>query len=224
MNNFPSFQEFLETTSAQVPITHFITRLILAGLLSWVLTWVYVRYGGSLSNRRSFARNFVPLSLTTMLIIQIVKSSLALSLGLVGALSIIRFRAAIKEPEELTYLFLAIAIGLGFGADQGLITFVAFTISIMIIALLHMQTISSNREENLYITVSSKVPAIELFEEITNRLEEYSQRVVLKRLDESSDFLEATFFIEFSSFGNLCKAKNELKNIDKNITVSFLET
>ena len=40
----------------------------------------------------------------------IVKSSLALSLGLVGALSIVRFRAAIKEPEELVYLFLIIAI------------------------------------------------------------------------------------------------------------------
>ena len=56
------------------------------------------------------------ITMTTMLIISIVKSSLALSLGLVGALSVIRFRAAIKEPEELTYLFLTIAIGLGFGA------------------------------------------------------------------------------------------------------------
>ena len=50
--------------------------------------------------------------MTTMLIISIVKSSLALSLGLVGALSIIRFRAAIKEPEELAYLFLAIGISI----------------------------------------------------------------------------------------------------------------
>ena len=51
-------------------------------------------------------------------VILIVKSSLALSLGLVGALSIVRFRTPIKEPEELIYLFLAIAIGLGFGAGQ----------------------------------------------------------------------------------------------------------
>ena len=51
-----------------------------------------------------------------------VKSSLALSLGLVGALSIVRFRAAIKEPEELIYLFLTIAAGLGTGAGQIKIT------------------------------------------------------------------------------------------------------
>ena len=52
-----------------------------------------------------------------MLIIFVVKSSLALSLGLVGALSIVRFRSAIKEPEELTFLFLNIALGIGFGAN-----------------------------------------------------------------------------------------------------------
>jgi hypothetical protein len=61
------------------------------------------------------------ITMTTMLIITIVKASLALSLGLVGALSIVRFRAAIKEPEELAYLFLAIAIGLDFGAGQRVI-------------------------------------------------------------------------------------------------------
>ena len=53
-----------------------------------------------------------------MIIITIVKSSIALSLGLVGALSIVRFRAAIKEPEELTFLFICIAIGVGLGAGQ----------------------------------------------------------------------------------------------------------
>ena len=57
-----------------------------------------------------------------MVMITIVKSSLALSLGLVGALSIVRFRTAIKEPEELSYAFLSIAIGLGLGADQRLTT------------------------------------------------------------------------------------------------------
>jgi hypothetical protein len=61
------------------------------------------------------------ITMTTMLIITIVKASLALSLGLVGALSILRFRAAIKEPKELAYWFLAIAIGLDFGARQRVI-------------------------------------------------------------------------------------------------------
>ena len=70
--------------------------------------------------RSDFSRNFVLLACTTMMIIAMVKSALAISIGLLGALSIVRFRAAIKEPEELCYLFLAIGLGVGFGASVGL--------------------------------------------------------------------------------------------------------
>ena len=107
---FETFEDFIANTSTRIPIITFIFNFCITGLLTIPLSWAYINYGGSLSNRRTFSKNFILLSMTTMLIISIVKSSLALSLGLVGALSIIRFRAAIKEPEELAYLFIAIAI------------------------------------------------------------------------------------------------------------------
>ena len=112
MNKIETFNEFLVSDTIQIPIYDFIINLILGAILSYLLNRLYVRYGRSLSNRNSFGENFMLITMTTMLIISIVKSSLALSLGLVGALSIVRFRAAIKEPEELAYLFLAIGIGL----------------------------------------------------------------------------------------------------------------
>src|SRR3990167_973316 len=104
----------------------FIFNLLLAMFLGLILRDLYIRYGFSLTNRKTLASNFVMLILTTMFIITVVKSSLALSLGLVGALSIVRFRTAIKEPEELAYLFFCISIGLGLGADQVVITLVGF--------------------------------------------------------------------------------------------------
>lgn len=64
------------------------------------------------------SRVFPLLILATAVIISVIKSSLALSLGLVGALSIVRFRAAIKEPEELVHLFICIGIGICLGAEQ----------------------------------------------------------------------------------------------------------
>lgn len=90
-------------------IPNFLFAFLVCAVLCYLLSRLYVRYGNALSNRKVFARNFIILGLTTMFIITVVKNSLALSLGLVGALSIVRFRSAIKEPEELTYLFLTIA-------------------------------------------------------------------------------------------------------------------
>src|SRR3989338_6452859 len=121
-------QNFLSNQNIQIPILNFLVNLILAAILGYILSLIYTKYGKSLSNRQTFARNFVLLAVTTTLIITVVKSSLALSLGLVGALSIVRFRAAIKEPEELAFLFLTIAIGLGLGAGQLKITVISFLI------------------------------------------------------------------------------------------------
>ena len=61
------------------------------------------------NNVENSPKNFILLGIATCIVITIVKNSLALSLGLVGALSIVRFRAAIKEPEELVYLLFVIA-------------------------------------------------------------------------------------------------------------------
>ena len=71
-----------------------------------------------------------------ILVINVIQSSIALSLGLVGALSIVRFRTPVKEAEELVFIFLAIAIGLGLGARYIMITSVAFTLATFIIFFL----------------------------------------------------------------------------------------
>jgi len=92
-----------------------VLNLLLGAAMSTIVAWFYARHGEAMSNRQRFARLIPMLSLTTILVISVIKASLALSLGLVGALSIVRFRTAIKDPEELLYLFLAIAIGLGLG-------------------------------------------------------------------------------------------------------------
>ena len=70
---------------------------------------------------------------------------MALSLGLVGALSIVRFRAAIKEPEELVYLFFIIAIGLANGANQFILSIIA---TVIIVAFLFLRNFYKNRKNN----------------------------------------------------------------------------
>ena len=96
--------------------------------------------------------------MTITLIISIVKSSLSLSLGLVGALSIVRYRAAIKEPEELAYLFITIAIGLGLGANQQLPTIVAFAIIVTTIVVRHFLTRKGKQGGHMNYNLTISIP------------------------------------------------------------------
>ena len=216
-------EEYLNNAQANIPVFGFIVNILLSALLATLLSWIYVNYGYSLSNRKQFGKNFLLITMTTMLIISIVKSSLALSLGLVGALSIIRFRAAIKEPEELAFLFLAIGIGLGFGADQTAITLVAFAIISIIIMLAKKFSKKFHDNQNLHLTIqsngSNKISIDAIIEILKNNCDE----VDLKRLDETKETLEASFMIESPNFNQLNKAKGELQKLNENINITLLD-
>ena len=101
--------------------------------------------GRALNDKDYFSDTFIPLAIITTLVITVIKFSLALSLGLVGALSIVRFRAAIKEPEELVYLFFIIAIGLANGANQFILSIIA---TVIIVAFLFLRNFYKNRKNN----------------------------------------------------------------------------
>jgi uncharacterized membrane protein YhiD involved in acid resistance len=156
-----------------------------------------------------------------MIIITIVKSSLALSLGLVGALSIVRFRAAIKEPEELAYIFFTIAIGLGFGADQRMITLVGFFALILIIYLKNREE-STKDSQNYHFTVQANRSS-SLLNRVVEILKKNALRLDLKRLDESHERMEAAFKVEFSDFDAFNKTKEELHSLEDSVKVSFID-
>jgi hypothetical protein len=222
MGKMQTFQEFLTSQSVQVPVLGFVLNLILAVILSYILSRFYAKYGNSLSNRKMFARNFVLITMATMLVISIVKASLALSLGLVGALSIVRFRAAIKEPEELSYLFLAIAIGLGFGADQRIITVVAFAI-IMSIIWLRRSSYKSEENQSLFLTISSHNPHKVELDQIVETLKKHCSGISIKRFDETKELIEASFVVQVDNFKQLNQSKADLRKLNDTMTITFLQ-
>lgn len=121
------------STANEVNFIYIIIACLLCVICSYILQIIFKNKSSSFSNRAQL-QNLIPiLSVTVFLVISVVKSSLALSLGLVGALSIVRFRTPIKEPEELTYIFIAIAIGVGFASGQIILTSTIFFIIIMVI-------------------------------------------------------------------------------------------
>jgi uncharacterized membrane protein YhiD involved in acid resistance len=203
-------------------IPGFIFSFIVCAFLSLILAKFYVRYGNALSNRKAFSKNFIVLAITTMFIISVVKSSLALSLGLVGALSIVRFRSAIKEPEELTYLFLTIAIGLGCGAGLTVLTVVAFVGFVVVIWFVNKNQ-QSVETQNLYLTISSNQPQAIDLKNVVEILRKNCSGIKLKRTDENSSGVEASFYVEFDDFEKLEQAKTEIKNIHSSIAITFMD-
>jgi len=214
-----TFEEFLANQQIQIDYSYLIVALLMAALLSFILTKLYVKYGISISNRKRFSSNFILLTTTTTLIIIIVKSSLALSLGLVGALSIVRFRAAIKEPEELAFLFLTISIGLGLGAGQLLTTLVAFSIISLLIWGRHF-VYKKEENQNLYLTISGENIKLK---DIINILKRSCLSVHLKRFDQLEGILEASFLVDFDSINKLEETKKELDNLSKSVNITYLD-
>ena len=159
-----------------------------------------------------------------MTVISIVKSSLALSLGLVGALSIVRFRAAIKEPEELTYLFLAISIGLGLGADQRLIIIISFILTVfVIIGLKKITRDELLSQSNMFITISSQDKKNVNLDAIVNIVNNSCDRVDLRRLDSGADLIEVTFNTQVNNTESLENLTQKLTDIDSNIKITFID-
>lgn len=209
-------------SSGESSIVDFLINIFITIILSYIIGLVYSKYGNSLSNRKKLLQTFVLISVTVMLVISIVKSSLALSLGLVGALSIVRFRTAIKEPEELVYFFVAIALGLGMGANQRLVTLVGAIIIILYIVIQNMNNVRNVVQQNLIVTISNTSETGFDENKILEVLNKHSSKIDLRRLDAANNSSELSLNIEFNNFESIIKAKNDLKTIG-DIQFSFIE-
>ncbi len=108
---------FLESVTEFSAADTFI-GMIFALVMGLFIFTVYKKTFNGVMYSTGFAMALVGLSLVTTLVIMAVTSNVVLSLGMVGALSIVRFRAAIKEPMEIVYLFWAIAVGIVIGAGM----------------------------------------------------------------------------------------------------------
>lgn len=222
MDKWNLFQRFLITENAQISILDFLINAGIIFILTLILEFTYVRCAKSLSSRKTFALNFFLIAFTTMLIISIVKSSLALSLGLVGALSIVRFRSAIKEPEELAYLFFTISMGLGMGANQRVVTVIG---AFVMLGLIWLRFLSSRktRQQNLYLTISGTGEEKPTLEKIDKLVSESFKASKLVRYDETQDLFETAFWIEIKSSNQLQEFKMKIDKLNPAIRVSFVD-
>lgn len=140
--------KFVEEFTA-ISVGTLLTTLLLSFALGLFVLVIYrVTYGG-VSFSKSFALSLVMLSMVTALAILTVRSNVVLSLGMVGALSIVRFRTAIKEPLDIAFLFWAIAVGIVLAA--GFIPLAVF--GSVIIGVMLLVFVNHKSHQNPYMLV-----------------------------------------------------------------------
>ena len=221
-----SLENFFLNSNIQIDFGNFFVAILLSLVLSYLVKLTYLRVGRALNDKDYFSDTFIPLAIITTLVITVIKFSLALSLGLVGALSIVRFRAAIKEPEELVYLFFIIAIGLANGANQFLLSSIATAI---IIGFLFARNIYKNYTDNEgNFSSDSNVLSINIedntkknIDETITELKKNFKYLKLKSVNIEKNSSNYVFWYE-SENSNL---KDLLKNIselsDDNVSISI---
>ena len=206
--------KFFRNEAIQIDLTTFLISLLTVAFLCFLIQIFYIRFSSTLSNRFNFSKTFIILGVTTCIVIMIVKNSLALSLGLVGALSIVRFRAAIKEPEELVYLFLIIAAGLGCGAGQLKITVVGIIFSLIII---YVYSLISKKEEidyietiNLAIIINQDISDLKI-NEIIEKVKKVSKEIKFVSMSRTIENTNINLDIKVINFEKLVSITNLIK-------------
>lgn len=221
MDKISELQKLIYTNTDDLSLIAVLFNLLGAIVLSFIVKQFYVSYSSSLTGKAHIASILPILTGIIFLIIVVVKTSLALSLGLVGALSIVRFRTPIKEPEELIYLFLAIAIGLGFGAGYPIITIIVVLVILVMIYLFLSNKKSKSSEYNLVINWNNNNITQEV---IKKTLMDISTSLKLVRYENNPVSNSAVFLLEIKQEANIDMVINILNTIDKNITITFFES
>ena len=142
--------KYLTASNGTVTMFGAIEIMTMALILSLVIFWTYkITFSGVMYNRK-FNVSLVMLTLVTTMVMIVIGSDIALSLGMVGALSIVRFRTAIKDPRDTGYIFWCIAIGLSVGSGNYMIACVG---SIFLFVVLSVFSFSGFGKEDRYILI-----------------------------------------------------------------------
>ena len=200
--------------------------MLCAFVISLLIKFHYKKCSTTLTNREDFSNLFPFITLTVVLVIYIVKSSLALSLGLVGALSIVRFRTPIKEPEELAYLFICIAAGLGYGANQTIPTTVAILLILLLIYLVKIKKVRTDNKNiflNLEIEKKDEINMSEITKNINKILKTENDNFNLVKLDITDEIFQATYILNIKNLDKLELINNSLQYKYPNVKINFVD-
>jgi len=150
-----SIQDFIKKSILEsgafdgASLTSIALGLVTAVLMGAVIYFIYSKFYVGVIYSRSFAITLVGMTVLTAMVTLAISTNIVISLGMVGALSIVRFRTAVKDPLDLLYLFWAITTGITAGAGMYLLVLVTAVVMIGMIILFY----NKQQKGRIYIAV-----------------------------------------------------------------------
>ena len=207
---------YLENVTS-IGILDMTIALILAFCLGMFIFYTYKKTYSGVMYSSSFGVTLVALTMISTLVIMAVTSNVVLSLGMVGALSIVRFRTAIKEPLDIAFLFWAIAAGIVLAAGMiplAVIGSVAIGVILVIFA-------NKKSHSNPYIVVI-QCDNQENEKKVTSYLEEQVERSVVKSKTVQKDLIELNIDIRLKDDNtNFINTIAEMSGVKSAVLVSY---
>ncbi|MBD5453031.1 MAG: DUF4956 domain-containing protein [Lachnospiraceae bacterium] len=207
---------FLSNVSS-ISILDMLLALLLAFGIGLFIFFIYKKTFSGVMYSSSFAVTLVALTMITTLVILAVTSNVVLSLGMVGALSIVRFRTAIKEPLDIAFLFWSIAVGIVLAA--GLIPLAV--IGSLLIGVFLLVFVNQKSHANPYIVVISCTDH-ESETKAKAFLEEQVKRVVVKSKTARKGVIELNLEVRMKDDNtDFINTLSEMKGVNSAVLVSY---
>ena len=207
---------FLENVSS-VSILDMIIALVLAFGIGMFIFLVYKKTYTGVMYSSSFGVTLVALTMITTVVILAVTSNVVLSLGMVGALSIVRFRTAIKEPLDIAFLFWAIAAGIVLAADMIPLA----VISSVVIGVILLIFVNKKSHCNPYIVIIS-CTGHETEKHVMAFLNKQVQKCVVKSKSVQKSAIELNLEIRLKDDNTtFINALSDMKGVNSAVLVSY---
>ena len=207
---------FLENVTA-VSITDMALALVLSFCLGLFIFFVYKKTYAGVMFSQAFGGTLIAMTMITTMVILAVTSNVVLSLGMVGALSIVRFRTAIKEPMDIAFLFWAIAGGIVLAAGMIPLAIVG-SIIIGVIMILFCNRKSSQKP---FIAVVSCDNG-ETEKKVADYLKQNADKVTVKSKSAQKDSIELTYEVTLKNNDTDFITKlSEMEGVSSAVLVSY---
>ncbi len=183
----------LEQFTTSVSLEMILLSLLVSFAIGLFIVFIYKKTFCGVVYNKSMVMTTVMLAMVTSMVIRTINSNLSLSLGMVGALSIVRFRTAIKEPIDTSFLFWAIVAGIMSGAGLYIIAIVGSLALGLLYYLLYVFDIKAKSQYLLVVVYKSE--ATDKVNELLNTL---TKKKVKSKSVNSSNVCETTLEVEYS--------------------------